>query len=690
MPFSPEQEPIRGVQVSPPSGDTFLLPVCITMKQVNELISYAMRGMLELTNEDSTDIDMDCLVPIFTAMAKINQPEETECYGEIPPGDDCIEYTPETFWIEYAPNDPFTTPNYIPPNYIVPPWYTNPGVPLPGVLPGDAMVNGLALPIFGPVWENFVWPHFTITVEGQGEVELEFVKIVQGGYAAITVDDNNLAVNFVDLNAQSITGIDAIIDLLNLTIQGSQFSTETVEIKFDTPGEHTIYVQFLPQVLDETLFGFGGGVRRVSLCGFASTPPGGGDMGIQDIRVNCETRQLEVLDGGVWVPKIALNLLAPASYISDIYPQGDGFDTVTQWVDENCNVGGFTQTFAGIVGPQGPAGPQGVQGEDGPAGPQGPQGIQGLQGEDGPPGPQGEPGVCECPTEDTPPNITGGNDACGIASYLVSWHDAIFDDFINTVDAAVNVSEAITSFLPLIPGGVLVSVLVDAANSAIASTAAAMRADVTSAKLEEWQCSLYCMLQGQSAWDYVEFQSWLTTERAAASFLGQQVWLDTLAAYSEQELTRRALIGAAVPSTLCASLCDCDAGDCSGSAVVNVPATSITTRNTGLTVPVGCNYRISWQGTVRVGGTAGSPVMGDGNKQQSSAGSSSWVNSGDVLGWSTDGGVSWQRTSNSEPYNAAGYSIVVPSEGQELLLRWSAANYTNNSGTMVVTVEGIS
>jgi len=267
MPQYPPQLLLTRPQVIAPSEGDFLLPVCINSRQLNDVISYYMAGIFAKYESNNPELRLDGLWRILEAMAFINTPENTECYSVLPDEDNCVNYAPSVGWIEYAPNDPYQTPDFIPDNYIVPPWYNNPGVPLPGVQPGDAMVNLVSLPIFGPIYEAFNWPRAIITTQGVGEVEIELVKVPQGGYAAITVDNQTINTQFVDLNSLDLGAVQTLIDLLSLTIQAGQFNTETVELDFTDTGEHTIYIQFLPKVLDGTLVGFGGGIRRVGLCG---------------------------------------------------------------------------------------------------------------------------------------------------------------------------------------------------------------------------------------------------------------------------------------------------------------------------------------------------------------------------------------------------------------------------------------
>lgn len=273
---------------------------------------------------------------------------------------------------------------------------------------------------------------------------------------------------------------------------------------------------------------------------------------ITDIRLDATCGMLQVKINDVWVDKLGVEEFAPAEYVSEAYyGTGDNLLTVTTKTRAGCVPSSDTQQYT--------LPPQGAPGADGADGADGAQGLQGIQGDTGDPGQDGADGDCDCADTSAPPTIPTADDACGMATYILNWHDNIFQDFIDQVDLAADVTAAITAFLPLIPGvGTIAQVLVDAATNAISSTASALRADVPSTKIEEWLCNLYCTLEPLQEFDITIFRQWIALERATETALGAQVFLDTLNAYTTTELTRRAVIGAATPSTACASLCECD------------------------------------------------------------------------------------------------------------------------------------
>jgi hypothetical protein len=268
----------------PPTGE-FLLPVCTTAERLNRTLAALYFGGFHLPSipaidpqSDANIHDLTHVIDIFQAMAHVNDPASVACYVPSLPGDDspCRNFEPLAPWIRYAPNDPFQTPEFTPPGYLLPPWYQGAGIPLPGVQPGDAMVNLASFPIFaniGNILEAGL-PRFSFLVDGTGEIEIEFVNIPQGGYAVVNIDNDPFQTQLLDLNLISVTDVVSLEGLLTLFgLVGEDLgieNTQTHEINIDVAGTHTVNVTFIPNIGSDTIFGFGGGVRRISLCGFSA------------------------------------------------------------------------------------------------------------------------------------------------------------------------------------------------------------------------------------------------------------------------------------------------------------------------------------------------------------------------------------------------------------------------------------
>ncbi len=250
-----------------PDGE-FLVPLCTTRERLTKMLTVLTYGGLLYGQPGSSDYDH--IIDLMRALGWVDDPCAADCF---PCEDKCIEYPPYSPIITYSPNDPYRTPNLIPEGFFRPPWYTNPPVPLPGVQPTDAMVNLLSIPnVYAVITAGY--PRARISFSGIGELEIEFVKVIQGGYALVTRDGSFIGaqvINCASLGVADIASIDLILELLGLDTDADPAQTEILELKFTSPGDHFVDITFLPAFdLDNKVIGFGGGIRRVSLCGLST------------------------------------------------------------------------------------------------------------------------------------------------------------------------------------------------------------------------------------------------------------------------------------------------------------------------------------------------------------------------------------------------------------------------------------
>uniref|UniRef100_A0A832M611 Uncharacterized protein n=1 Tax=Oscillatoriales cyanobacterium SpSt-402 TaxID=2282168 RepID=A0A832M611_9CYAN len=198
---------------------------------------------------------------------------EPECVTIAPPEtceDGCVEYLPNTGLLNFEPNDPYGNQAADPPpGYLINPWYSNPTIPPIGVIPTDAMVNTLAVAFenWGDIISQSGLPRARFYFDGAGEVEIELVNVIQGGLCLITVDDNPLTTRIVETELADIPDLMTIGGILGVIVDGLFTVTSVTEIEVLTPGLHHIDITFLPKLDEESLLGFGGGIRRVSFCG---------------------------------------------------------------------------------------------------------------------------------------------------------------------------------------------------------------------------------------------------------------------------------------------------------------------------------------------------------------------------------------------------------------------------------------
>jgi len=203
-------------------------------------------------------------------------------------------------------------------------------------------------------------------------------------------------------------------------------------------------------------------------------------------------------------------------------------------------------------------GPQGDPGEQGPMGEQGPVGPQGIQGPAGPQGPKGDSGdgVAPAPSADT---SAGDDSYCGVATYLVDYTDAIFQDAIDHVTLGEDVLQVVEILIPAFGwGGVLFEVVVGVIDAIISIGASAARASINTSVLEDMQCTLYCKLKAAGAADVATVRAWIDEQYAIAPpNIALRNWLLLLDALTDAALGTRIFIGSKAPSAECASLCEC-------------------------------------------------------------------------------------------------------------------------------------
>lgn len=197
----------------------------------------------------------------------------------------CYEWPPNSTFITYPLQNPYTDPDMVPDGYVIPPMVviTEDNIEdFPQNEVGDVVAVFNSFPLdtgwFDDINEDL--PSVIISVEGTGECNIRLLNQVQGGLAIITLDNPP---NLVDILAGIITGADNIIDVnMDIVSLPPETAIEHIyPIKIETEGVHTIYVVFFP-IIDDSLIPvrFGGGFRGIELCGFGSAT-----MGVQDIRM---------------------------------------------------------------------------------------------------------------------------------------------------------------------------------------------------------------------------------------------------------------------------------------------------------------------------------------------------------------------------------------------------------------------
>lgn len=313
----------------------------------------------------------------------------------------CVLYGMDAPFMAYAPNDPFRTPNFTPPGYLLPCWYHDALLRPEWVLGSDVMVNFLAIPGgFNALIQSGL-PRMGFQVNGAGEIEIEFVRMPQGGSFLVTVDNALDGGHLINTNAVDIgdfLSLQTVLQLFGLVMDLETINTVVFELLIAEPGVHTIWITAVPNFSTSEIFGFGGGIRRISLCGW-QTPA---DWIEPMMRANAHwiewrpndqhpwVQLLEVLDGEDGEDGYSVNLRNNDEMIQ--YRQEPLPPTVLEWTNLFAVPEDGAQGPAGPQGEPGAQGPAGAQGEPGAPGAPGAQGEQGIPGETGATGEQGIPG----------------------------------------------------------------------------------------------------------------------------------------------------------------------------------------------------------------------------------------------------------------------------------------------------------
>lgn len=184
--------------------------------------------------------------------------------------DVCLDFPPSESFIEYFPQNPFTEPDLIPDGYNGAPFYVADSVVFTDILRVSAN------PFDWPAIISSGLPRIRVNVSGAVKVGLGLVSIPAGGIIFITKDDDLSTARWYELTSLGLIDVVAIVAaipaLITALFSGDPtpeeiYNDEIIEVFFDTPGDHHIDISFVPRVSPETIIGFGGGLRKVEICG---------------------------------------------------------------------------------------------------------------------------------------------------------------------------------------------------------------------------------------------------------------------------------------------------------------------------------------------------------------------------------------------------------------------------------------
>lgn len=263
---------------------------------------------------------------------------------DCPPEPSCRDYPTDSGVLSYFPTNPFTEPENIPNQfYNKPPFY---------LLHGDVLTDitvPSANPLDLPYLAETELPRIRVTVNGDKLVRLYLLSIIQGGYASIVVDDNPLTANWVDLTRASLLDFQALLNAIQEglgigDLNGILVEDVIVEVKLETVEEHHIDIIFWPKFNTEVIVGFGGGLRKVEICGNEICD----DMSYFELRQNpddsCLLEQRLESDGD-WLPAFDYGLCNPP-HITNITRQITNVQNVQNTIINNQR----TEVYDGTPG----------------------------------------------------------------------------------------------------------------------------------------------------------------------------------------------------------------------------------------------------------------------------------------------------------------------------------------------------
>lgn len=226
---------------------------------------------------------------------------------------DCIDYPPTSARIEWSPQDPFTQPDLVPSGWAVPPLFVvevGAVIDAVGAQVGDVLTTFDRFAFVDPSSYDREYPHFRVNWNGPAEVEIHLVGVPQGGLAVIQLDGGQI--DIIETSSISVVDFDSLLaGLLSVVgISVNELFPEIIaEVKSTTAGDHHVDVTFYPTVSLEEFVGWGGGLRKITICGEIGIEECPDDVPTQ-IRLNPENTcviQVSYDEGETWEDAVDLD-----------------------------------------------------------------------------------------------------------------------------------------------------------------------------------------------------------------------------------------------------------------------------------------------------------------------------------------------------------------------------------------------
>ena len=331
-----------------PDNEPTLLLTNWTGRQFTKLLSALKTGAELMFPEEANEILWQ-LVKIVHQPIPFTLPEG---------GSGCIEYGTTAGFVRYSPDHPFIAGDKAAGwnkeawyswgefDTLFPDWIDNwlGGVieEITGYQTGDVLFNIESIPI-NPIdaflGDGGLLPKVEVHFSGTGVVEVTLLSFPLGGKAIIELDEEP---NVLDILTGGILDPNALLVELARDIVNFPPDEDPVvikEISVEAPGDHILYIVYIPIVDDSLLpIGFGGGFRGVELCGFEEEAV---SMGIDS--VIWDDCGLKTVTGGVETIVVTAETIQACM---DIPEGGGGGAALTVKTYRMGNVGFGTVTAA--------------------------------------------------------------------------------------------------------------------------------------------------------------------------------------------------------------------------------------------------------------------------------------------------------------------------------------------------------
>lgn len=232
----------------------FTVPICTTRERFDKIMN-ALWAYGAMQGEEA---DFDHLVDWLDALPRIVE-------GCVSFGEQCRTISKDDARVTWYPA---RDAEELPAGYLLNPWIDITGDnPFVGLKAGDVITDVAHLPPLPTIWDHLedigtilTLGYPTITIDGltgDGKIRIFMVSVLLGGRLLFIRDNNLLTFSFADSNLDTAS------------LPPETYAENIYEHDFEGDTLHRLDIVFIPNVsADIEFLGFGGGLRRIEICGF--------------------------------------------------------------------------------------------------------------------------------------------------------------------------------------------------------------------------------------------------------------------------------------------------------------------------------------------------------------------------------------------------------------------------------------